>query len=233
MKVVILAGGKGTRIHEESKNKPKPMINIAGRPIILYIMKCFIKYNFTEFIVAGGYKSNQIRKFFKHKRNYNVTVVNTGLNTMTAGRILRLKKYLAGEENFFLTYGDGISDVNLSRLSKFHLKKNSVCTLTAIKPKLRFGIVNFKRNNMISEFTEKPSKGFSNGGFMVMNKNIFNYIRNDKSILEENILPKLAKKNKLSGFKHTGFWKCVDNMKDKLEIVKIIKQKKFLWLKKI
>lgn len=230
MKVIILAGGKGTRIHEESNNKPKPMINICGKPIIVHIMNHFIKYGFDEFIVAGGYKYKLLKNFF-YKSKYNVRVVNTGMKTMTAGRILKLKKILMKEEDFFLTYGDGISNIDIKKLLKHHIKSQITCTITAIKPKFRLGVLKIRKNGKISVFTEKPNDAYCNGGYMVMNKKIFKKIKDHQSILEVNVLPKLANKGELTAYKHHGFWKCIDNMKDKIEVEKILKNKKS-WQKK-
>ena len=143
-----------------------------------------------------------------------------------------LKKKLINEKNFLLTYGDGIADVNIKKLYKFHSKNNSICTLTAVKPKSRFGVLKFRTNNKIFDFNEKPKNDFKNGGFMIFSNKIFKYIKNDKSILEKDVLPRLAKKNLLSGYKHLGFWECIDTMKDKIEVTKSIKMKKFIWLKK-
>ena len=234
-KVVILAGGKGSRISEESKIKPKPMILINGKPIILYIINLYIYHGFTNFIIAAGYKKNILKRYFKKKKlkkNIKIEIINTGINTMTAGRILKLKKKLINEKNFLLTYGDGIADVNIKKLYKFHSKNNSICTLTAVKPKSRFGVLKFRTNNKIFDFNEKPKNDFKNGGFMIFSNKIFKYIKNDKSILEKDVLPRLAKKNLLSGYKHLGFWECIDTMKDKIEVTKSIKMKKFIWLKK-
>ena len=230
MKVIILAGGKGTRIHEESNNKPKPMINICGKPIIIHIMNHFIKYGFNEFIVAGGYKYKLLKNFF-YKSKYNVRVINTGMQTMTAGRILKLKKILMKEEDFFLTYGDGISNIDIKKLLKHHIKSKITCTITAIKPKFRLGVLKIRKNGKISVFTEKPNDAYCNGGYMVMNKKIFKKIKDHQSILEVNVLPKLANKGELTAYKHHGFWKCIDNMKDNIEVEKILKNKKS-WQKK-
>ncbi len=224
MKVVILAGGRGTRISEYTKLIPKPMIRINKYPLLFHIMKIYAKYGFKDFIIATGYKNKVIKKYFKKKiKDWKIKIVFTGSNTMTGGRIKRLRKHLEGQ-NFFLTYGDGVSNVNLKKLFKFHKKNKSTVTLTAVRPPARFGAIKIK-GNKVNVFREKSAldEGWINGGFFVMEDNIFDYLKNDGTYLEREPLSLLGKKGKLFAFKHKGFWKCVDNIRDKIELEKQIK----------
>ena len=224
MKVVILAGGKGTRISEYTKFIPKPMIKINKYPLIFHIMKIYAKQGFKDFIIASGYKGEIIEKFFKKKiKDWRVKIVPTGLETMTGGRIKRLKKYL-NNERFFLTYGDGVSNLNIKKLLNFHLKSKSTVTLTAVRPPARFGAIKIK-GNKVTVFREKSSldEGWINGGFFVMEKEIFKYLKNDKTYLEREPLTTLGKKRKLSAFKHNDFWQCMDTLRDKEILEKKIK----------
>jgi len=235
MKVVILAGGKGTRISEYTHDIPKPMIRIGGKPILSHLIEYFQSYKFKEIIIATGYKSNVIKNYYKSKKKFtNVKIVNSGKNTMTGGRILRLKKYFNKNDNFLLTYGDGISNVNLNKLKKFHLKHKKLATVTAVRPAIRFGELNVGKKNIVKKFEEKPQlkSGWVNGGFFILNYKVFNFIKGDKMLFERQPMEKLAKKKKnLIAFKHKGFWKCVDTLKDKLYLDEIYKNKKKKWLK--
>tara|TARA_B100001115_G_scaffold172986_1_gene156682 strand:+ start:352 stop:1044 length:693 start_codon:yes stop_codon:yes gene_type:complete len=227
MKVVILAGGLGTRISEYTKVIPKPMVNISGKPIILHIMKHFAKYGHREFFIAVGYKGDVIKKFFrKNKFGWNVNIIETGKKTMTGGRIKRLKTILKNER-FFLTYGDGISNVNLNALLSFHKSKKSSVTLTAVRPTSRFGVIKIK-NSKVSYFKEKSrlDESWINGGFFIMEPEIFRYIKNDKTFLEKEPLETLGKKRKLFAFKHNGYWQCMDTVRDKEIIERDFKNKK-------
>ena len=229
MKTVILAGGKGLRIFEETKIKPKPMIKIGGIPLILHIMNIYRFYGFNEFIICVGYKYNILKKYFKNKKKYpNVNVVNTGQNTETAGRLYKIKKYLNKEKDFFLTYGDGLANINIKKLLTFHKKNNNVATLTAVRKNLNFGILKISSNNKVGKFVEKPDNQMINGGFFVFSKNIFKYINKKKS-LEFDCFPKLVKIKNLAGYKHKGFWQCLDNIKDKKYLEKKWKQKNCPW----
>jgi len=239
MKVVILAGGFGTRISEETYLKPKPMIDIGNKPILWHLMKYYSHWGFNDFIILTGYKHDYINDYFtnflsknydfevnlennsinyisKINENWKVKVIFTGINSMTGGRLLRAKKYLKNEKNFFLTYGDGLSDINLNKLQNFHVKSKSIGTLTAVFPPERFGVVEIKKNKVIS-FKEKPSGHGSriNGGFFVFNTKIFDYLKNDKTILEKSPLENLAISGNLSAFKHDGFWFAMDSLRDK------------------
>ena len=195
MKVVILAGGLGTRISEYTKTIPKPMIKINKKPIIFYIMKHFANYGFKDFYIALGYKGHIIKKYFNTKNfNWNVNLINTGQKTMTGGRLKRLKKYL-GDETFMMTYGDGVSNVNLDKLIKFHKKNKKMVTLTAVRPPARFGAIKIEGKN-VSYFKEKSKldEGWINGGFFVMESKFLNFIKNDQSFLEREPMELLTKK---------------------------------------
>ena len=215
MKVVILAGGFGTRISEYTKRIPKPMILINKKPIIVHIMEHFTKYGFNDFIIALGYKGSEIKKYFKKKNLWNVKLVDTGLKTMTGGRLKRLEKIL-GKEKFFMTYGDGISNVNLNKLLKFHKKNNKLVTLTAVRPPARFGAIKL-RGNKVKLFKEKQKihEGWINGGFFVMEPAFLKLIKNDNTFLEREPLEQAGKKGQLYAFKHEGFWQCMDTKRDK------------------
>lgn len=240
MKVVILAGGLGTRISEESHLKPKPMIEIGDAPILWHIMKFYSYYNFNEFIICCGYKGYIIKEYFAdyylHRSDitfdfsnnnemivhsnvaepWKVTVVDTGLNTQTGGRIKRIQKYV-GNEPFMLTYGDGVSNVNLNKLLAFHEKHKKTATITAIQPGGKFGVLEIDDGQNITNFTEKGKEdgGWINGGFMVMEPQIFDIIEGDNIILERYPFETLASRGELAAFKHKGFWQCMDTQRDK------------------
>ena len=222
MKVVILAGGFGTRISEYTKTIPKPMISINKKPIIIHIMEHYVKYGFTDFYIALGYKGSVIKEYFKNKKfGCNVNLINTGLKTMTGGRLKRLKKIL-GPETFLMTYGDGLSDINLKELLKFHNRHKKLVTLTAVRPPARFGAIKLKGIN-VKTFKEKDKmdEGWINGGFFVIEPKFLNLIKNDDTFLEKEPLEKASVQNQLSAFKHKGFWQCMDSKrdKDKLELI--------------
>ena len=239
MKVIILAGGYGSRLSEYTNSIPKPMVNISGKPIVLHIMEHFINYGFNNFYLAMGYKSDYIKNYFatffnkkvdltkkficlennqlnNQFKNCKVNLVETGLNTMTGGRLKKLQKYI-NKEDFFMTYGDGISNVNLYKLLKFHQKYKKIGTVTAVHPPARFGEMKIAKNNTVYEFKEKPltSKSWINGGFFIFNYKFFSYLVNNSSILEKEPLENLSKKNQLKAFKHNGFWQCMDTKRDK------------------
>jgi glucose-1-phosphate cytidylyltransferase len=231
MKVVILCGGLGSRLGEETKLIPKPMIKLGTKPIVNHIMDIYSFYGFNEFILATGYKNKILEKHFEKKKN--VKCIYTGKKTMTGGRLLRLKNIFEKNENFMLTYGDGLTNQNLKKLLKFHLKHKKVATMTVVKPIARFGEV-FLNGNRVSKFEEKPqlNQNWINGGFFVLNYKIFDYIKNDKTVFEKFPLEKLAKNKKLMAYKHEGFWKCMDNLGDKNFLDKICKEKKKVpWIK--
>ena len=227
MKVVILAGGFGTRISEYTKTIPKPMIPINKIPILIHLINHYRKYNFNEFYIAVGYKSKVIKDYFKKKKikNCKINIVDTGLKTMTGGRLKRLNKYL-GKKTFLMTYGDGLSNVNLKKLVKFHKQKKKIMTLTAVRPPARFGAIKITNNNKVKYFKEKSSidEGWINGGFFVIEPEIFKYIDNDKTYLERGPLERIADLGKLVAFKHNGFWQCMDTLRDKEILEKKIKK---------
>ena len=233
MKIVILCGGMGTRLMEETHKIPKPLVEIGGKPILWHLIKYFSSFGHNEFILAGGYKFKLIKTYFKKNiiNGCKINVVNTGLNTLTGGRLLRLKKYFQKDEIFMMTYGDGLSDINLNMLLKFHYKSNKIATLTAIRPPLRFGELKINSINQVSSFREKiqSSKNWINGGFFVLNSKIFNLIKNDKTIFEKDPIIKLVKKKELNAYKHFKFWQCMDTMRDKILLNKIWKNKKAPW----
>tara|TARA_A100001011_G_C14304495_1_gene842443 strand:+ start:2624 stop:3313 length:690 start_codon:yes stop_codon:yes gene_type:complete len=226
MKVVILAGGLGTRLSEYTQSIPKPMIKVGGKPIIYHIMKHFSSYGYNDFYIALGYKGHIIKNYFKKKIfDWNINLIDTGRNTMTGGRIKRLKKYLSNEQ-FFLTYGDGISNVNIKNLLKFHKKQKKQVTLTAVRPPARFGAIKI-RNNFVKYFKEKShlDEGWINGGFFVMNHTFLKYIKDDSTYLEREPLEKITKKNQLVAYKHRGFWHCMDTKRDKDNLDILFKKK--------
>lgn len=227
MKAIILAGGKGTRLAEFTKLIPKPMVKIKGRPIIVHIIKHFYKYGVKEILIASGYKHKILFEYFKNYKIYKdlkIKVINTGLNTLTGKRIFKLKKYLSNDEIFFLTYGDGISDVNLKKLYQFHLKHKKIATLTAVHPPARFGELKLRGGKLLN-FDEKPqlSEGWINGGFFVLNQKFFKFLDNKNVMLEREPIQKLIKRKNLMAFKHNGFWMCMDTLRDKQVLEKKIK----------
>ena len=230
MKVVILAGGKGTRISEYTKSLPKPMIQVCGKPIIHRIIDHYIKYGHKEFIIALGYKGNLIKKYFaknKFSKKIKIQLIDTGLATMTGGRLKRLKKYL--DESFLMTYGDGLSNVSLSKLINFHKSKKKLFTLTAVRPPARFGVIKIQ-NSFVKVFREKNSldEGWINGGFFVVEPEFLKYIKNDKTYLEREPFEQITKNKQFVAFKHKGFWQCMDTQRDKEILERKIKNKEHL-----
>ena len=239
MKAVILAGGFGTRISEETENIPKPMIKIGNMPILWHIMKIYSSHGINDFIICCGYKGYAIKEYFSnyflhmsdvtfsmeenlmevhHKRAepWTITLVDTGLETMTGGRIKRIRKYVEGEKFFCLTYGDGVSDVNISKLIDFHKQQNTLATITAVYPPGRFGVLDIK-DNKVQTFIEKP-KGDGvriNGGFFVLDPKVIDLIKDDATIFEKYPIELLAKNKELSAFEHNGFWQPMDTLRDK------------------
>ena len=239
MKVVILAGGFGTRIAEESHLKPKPMIEIGEQPILWHIMKYYSAFGFHDFVICLGYKQFVVKEYFadyflhtsdvtfdlqnnsmevhrKHAEPWKVTLVDTGLNTMTGGRVRRIKKYV-GDEPFFLTYGDGVSDVDIGKLLEFHKSHGKTATLTAIRISQRFGVLDIGDNGNIEAFREKTRQdgGVINGGFMVLEPGIFDLIEGDSTVFEKYPLEECARRGELMAYMHDGFWQCMDTLRDK------------------
>jgi glucose-1-phosphate cytidylyltransferase len=241
MKVIILAGGLGTRISEETDNKPKPMVEIGELPILLHILKIYSSYNINDFVICCGYKGHIIRDYFKNffflksditfnmQTNemvvanksiepWKITLVDTGLETMTGGRLKRVQKYIKNEEAFCLTYGDGLANINILDLISFHKKHGKLATLTAVRPISRYGVLNLNVSDQVLNFEEKPKNDsqWINGGFFVLSPEVLNYIKDDKTIFEKNPLEKLSKEGELFAYKHNGFWMAMDSLKDKI-----------------
>ncbi len=228
MKVVILAGGKGSRLAEYTSVIPKPMVKISGVPIIVRIINYYKNFGFKEFLIASGYKSEILKKYFqKNLKSLNIKVIFTGKNSMTGGRIKRLEKYLKNER-FLLTYGDGLCDVNLNNLIRFHEKNKNFVTLTAVRPPARFGGIKIF-GNKVKYFKEKSrlDEGWINGGFFVMEPKIFKFLKNDLTVLERSPLEKISKLKKLGAYKHFKNWQCMDTIRDKTILEELIKKKIF------
>lgn len=254
MKTVLLAGGLGTRISEESHLRPKPMIEIGDMPILWHIMKYYSHYGHNDFIICCGYKGYVIKEYFAdyylhrsditfdfHSENkmtihsnvaepWKVTLVDTGLNTMTGGRLKRVQKYI-GNETFMLTYGDGVSDVNLPSLLQSHRMSKKMATMTTVQLSARFGVVDIEADNSISSFREKADIDGSwiNGGFMVFEPGIFDLIDGDQTILEKYPLEQAARLGQLNAYKHKGFWQCMDTLRDKLLLESLLEKKQAPW----
>lgn len=237
MKLVILAGGLGTRISEETRTIPKPMVLLDSYPIIFHIMRYYSYFNVKEFIICTGYKKQIIDEYFKNKDfgDWKIKLVFTGINSNTGKRILKIKKYLKNDENFFVTYGDGLSDINIKKLKNFHLKNNKIITVPIVRPLPRFGKVKISKNNYIKSFEEKKkSEDWISGGFFVFNKKIFSFMRrhNKNYILEKDVIPKVVKKNEAVSFKHSKFWQCMDTLREKTLLQNLLKSNKAPWINK-
>ena len=255
MKIVILAGGYGTQISEESHLKPKPMIEIGGKPILWHIMKHYSSFGFHEFIICLGYKGYYIKEYFAHyflheadvtfdftlnnkqiihenaAEPWKVTLVNTGLDTMTGGRIKKIQKYI-GDEPFMLTYGDGVSNVDINELVKYHKSQGKLATVTTVQPSGRFGALNIESNGVVTNFNEKP-KGdgaWINAGFFMLQPEVFDYIQNDQTVFEKDPLERLANDLQLVAYKHDGFWQAMDTMRDKNLLEELYKERKAPWV---
>ena len=241
MKTIILAGGKGTRISEYTKVIPKTMIRIQNKPILIHIIKHYSKFGFKDFYIALGYRKNVVLNYFKNfkkidkpfnftldKKKISITLSDTGENTFTGGRLKRMRKFINKSEDFMFTYGDGVSNVNLKKLSNFHKKNRKMVTVTAVRPPARFGEIILKKN-IVATFKEKPQvkSGWINGGFFVAKYQFFEFIKGDKTILEKEPLEKVAKKNQLCALRHNSFWKCMDTSRDKKVLEEIFKKNKF------
>jgi len=224
MQVVILAGGLGSRLSEHTKLIPKPMVKILNVPIIERIIKFYNKFGYKDFLIASGYKHKIIKKYFKKNlKKLNIKVINTGQKAMTGGRVKKMKKYI-GKNRFMLTYGDGLSNVNLSKLLKFHTNSKNFVTLTAVRPPARFGGIKIS-GKKVKYFKEKSNldEGWINGGFFVMEPEIFKFIKNDQTILERYPLEKICKTKKLGAYKHYGLWQCMDTIRDKKILENLVK----------
>lgn len=257
MKVVLLAGGFGTRISEESQFKPKPMIEIGGMPILWHIMKEYSYYGYTDFIICAGYRQEYIKEWFanyflhnsdvtfdyrnggnsmevhdSHCESWRVTVVDTGYNTMTGGRIKRIQKYI-GEEPFFMTYGDGVCDVDINRLFTFHKSHGKIATLTAVKINQEKGVLNIGGDNAVKSFREKNLTDSApiNAGYMVLQPEIFNYLKDDSTVFEKEPLEQLVREGELMSYPHTGFWQCMDNIREKGMLDKLLASGEAPWKK--
>lgn len=254
MKVLILAGGLGSRLSEETTLKPKPMVEIGGKPILWHIMKIYSSYGFNEFIILCGYKGYMIKEYFahyflhmsditvdmtsntithhdNHAEPWKVTLVDTGLDTMTGGRIRKVKQYI-GNEAFMLTYGDGVGDINITKLLEFHKEHGKYITMTSVLPEGRFGALDIDESDKVNSFQEKPRGDGSwiNGGFFVCQPEVLNYIEGDKTIFEREPLENLAKDNQLYTYKHKGFWKPMDTQRDKTQLEELIEKNIAPWI---
>lgn len=228
MQIVILCGGEGTRLSEYTNKIPKPLVEIGGKPILWHIMKFYAHQGFNDFILCLGYKGEQIREYFKDMSEFKITFVDTGLKSNKAERIKKVEKYITDNE-FFVAYGDDLSDINLKNLLECHKDKNTLVTLTAIKPYSQFGILQLAENNTVTGFKEKPRLDhWINGGFFVFNKKIFQYLKEGKD-LEKEVFEQLAKENQISAFKHEGFWKCMNTFKDTLELNELWENNQAKW----
>ena len=232
MKCVILAGGKGSRLSEYTKKVPKPMIKVAGKPILSHIINYYSSFGVKEFIIASGYKHSIIKNYYKKNKVNNIKIINTGINSLTGKRIKLLEKFFKKNENFFLTYGDGLSNINLKKLLNFHIKNKKIFTLTAVHPPARFGEITIKKKN-VKKFQEKPQlvQGWINGGFFVVNSAIFKILTKKNLMLEREPIQRLLKKNQIAAFRHEKFWYCMDNLRDKNVLENLVKTKKAPWLK--
>ncbi len=230
MKCVILAGGYGTRISEESHMKPKPMIEIGGKPILWHIMKIYSVHKINDFVICLGYKGDQIKEYFDRFdfTPWNIQLVDTGEDTMTGGRLKRIQDHI--DDTFCATYGDGVSDVDINRLISFHKEKKSLATLTAIHPPERFGVLNLS-GDYVTEFHEKHrgESSWINGGFFVFEPKIFDYLHDDSTVLEKTPLETLAKEQQLTAFKHNGFWYPMDTLRNKSHLEKLWASEKAPW----
>jgi glucose-1-phosphate cytidylyltransferase len=241
MKVVILAGGKGSRLSELTKEVPKPMVKIGPKPILIHIMTQYLKYGYKDFYILTGYKKKIIFNYFKNFKKVNkkfryrikkidcyVTLIDSGKNTMTGGRLKKINPFLKKGEEFLFTYGDGVGNINIKKLVNFHKKNNKLITVTSVRPPARFGEIIIK-NDLAVSFKEKPQtdEGWINGGFFVARKEFLNLIKSDKTILEKNPLEIATKKKQLSVYKHYGFWKCMDTIRDKVILTNIYKKNNF------
>ena len=254
MKTVILAGGKGTRLSDGVDSIPKPMVRVGGLPILCHILNIYSSYGFNDFILALGYKSEYIKQYFLNflylnndfrldfgnnktqilsnkKFNWNIEFIDTGTETQTGGRLLNIREYLH-DETFMLTYGDGLADINLNNLIKFHKNHTKMVTITAVRPSARFGELNLDANNTVTSFKEKPQikDGWVNGGFFVLNKEFLNYIDDESTILEKEPLEQMVAQKDIAAYRHEGFWQCMDTIRDKDYLNQLWDTKKAFWV---
>jgi|TARA_B110000240_G_scaffold90621_1_gene102932 glucose-1-phosphate cytidylyltransferase len=253
-KAVILAGGLGTRLSEETHSIPKPMVEIGGQPILWHIMKIYESHGINDFIICSGYKSSEIKKYFlnyhinnsdiefdigNNKTNilnnrsekWNVRVIDTGEDTLTGGRLKRIYDYVKDDDYFLMTYGDGLSDINISELINFHKNHNGLATVTAVQPEGRFGLLEINKGDVVSDFHEKPDGdgGYINGGFFVLSPEVLNYIDGDMTIWERDPMKRLSKEKQLNAYKHNGFWRPMDTLRDKNFLKDLWDNKKAPW----
>ncbi|MCB2309110.1 glucose-1-phosphate cytidylyltransferase [Clostridium estertheticum] len=256
MKVVILCGGKGTRMREETEYRPKPLVEIGGKPILWHIMKIYSSYGFNDFVLCVGYKGEMIKQYFmdmywrnndftmhldgdrkleyhtKEEEKWNITIVDTGSETLTGGRLKQVEKYIDDEE-FMFTYGDGLSDVNILELLKFHRERGRIGTLTGVNPISPFGVMEVE-DGILKEFKEKPIlKDRVNGGFMVLNKKVFDYLPDEDCFFEQEPIKNLAKDKQIAVYEHNGFWVAIDTIKDVQTVNKLWDKGEHLWISKV
>ena len=231
MKTVILCGGLGTRLSEETKKIPKPMVEIGKIPILEHIMRIYEKHGFNEFILALGYKKEKIVNHFKKNKKRDIKFVDTGIDSLTGKRLLKLKRFLISDENFFLTYGDGLSNIDITKLLNYHKKNKKIATLSAVRPPARFGELTLKKNGLVAKFSEKNqiNQGWINGGFFVFNRKVFDYLPKYQCMLEREPITNLTRNKQLIAFKHDGFWQCMDTLRDKILLNKMWKSGKSKW----
>ncbi len=230
MKVVILAGGLGSRISEETHLKPKPMVEIGGMPILWHIMKRYATYKITDFVICCGYKGDMIKEYFKNvNEDWNVTCIDTGLNSMTGGRLKKVKKFVE-EGTFCFTYGDTLNNVKIDNLINFHKEESKMATVTACQPTEKYGILDIK-NNMVVSFKEKPPMEniWVNGGYFVLEPDVFDYIKDDSTVWEKEPMEKIVKNKQLAAYKHEGFYKAMDTISDKNYLNKLWNSNKAYW----
>ena len=256
MKVVILCGGLGSRLSEETVLKPKPMVEVGGIPILVHIMNIYSYYGYNHFVLALGYKSHYIKEYFSNftlrnsdlnidlkknkisylrskSKNWKIDLIETGNDSMTGGRLLRLKNQI-NDDNFMLTYGDGVSDIDINKLLDFHKSHNKIATITSVRPIARFGSIGFNDKMEVLNFKEKPQsdQGWINGGFFVFNKKVFNYLSSDETILEREPLENLVRDKNLLTYNHSGFWQCMDTVRDRDFLNELYVSNKSPWIKK-
>lgn len=254
MQVVILCGGLGSRLGEETSVRPKPMVTIGGNPILWHIMKIYSAFKLKNFILPLGYKGDVIKNYFLNyyalnsnlkldlktgtteylntpTLDWSIQLIETGMETMTGGRLFRLKDHLRNQGTFMLTYGDGVADINIQHLLEFHYKQGKIATVTAVRPTARFGVMGFNKQNLVTNFREKQQtdEGWINGGFFIFEPKIFDYLDGDDNVLEGSPLERLAKDGQLAGYHHEGFWQCMDTLRDRQYLENLWDRKEAPW----